>query len=173
MPTIAKNNTSFSGLQVLVGSSIGGWIMLLAALENPSRVHSLVGIAPAPDLLYKRYENLPSQEKDNIKHNKFFLLPSEYGKQPYQISFETILDAGENLVLDKAEVPFNGAVRLIHGMSDATVPYQLSLKLAQKLRSDNVHVHLIKDGDHRMSSNENLDFLAKVLDGLIHCDSSA
>ena len=164
---------SFSGPQILVGSSIGGWIMLLAALENPSRVHSLVGIAPAPDLLYKRYKNLPIQEKDNIKRNKFFLLPSDYNKQPYQISYEAILDAGKNLVLDKAEVPFDGAVRLIHGMNDATVPYPLSLKLAQKLRSDDVYVHLIKDGDHRMSRNENLDFLAKVLDGLILCDASA
>eukprot|EP00112_Aurelia_sp_Birch-Aquarium-sp1_P023532 Seg7046.2 transcript_id=Seg7046.2/GoldUCD/mRNA.D3Y31 product="Mycophenolic acid acyl-glucuronide esterase mitochondrial" protein_id=Seg7046.2/GoldUCD/D3Y31 len=163
----------FAGPQVLVGSSIGGWIMLLAALENPSRMHSLVGIAPAPDLLYNRYKNLPIQEKDNIKNNRLFLLPSDYNKQPYQISFETILDAGKNLVLDKAEVAFDGAVRLIHGMNDATVPYSLSLKLAQKLRSDNVHVHLIKDGDHRMSSNENLDFLAKVLDSLIFCDISA
>ena len=155
------------GPQIIVGSSIGAWIMLLAALERPERINGLIGIAGAPDLLHQRYATLSSNEKDSITKQGFLLLPSDYSKEPYKIPIETIHEASTHLLLEKPVIPIDCPVRLIHGMDDATVPYTLSLTLAQKLRSHNLHVHLIKDGDHRMSTTENLEFLANTLDCMI------
>lgn len=141
--------------------------MLLAALENPAKVKGLVGIAPAPDLLYERYKSLPEKEKYGIKNTGYFSMPSDYWTKAYQLPFQIITDAKKHLLLNKPEIEFDGPVNLIHGMNDATVPYSLSLKLAKKLRSNDLFVHLIKDGDHRLSRDSDLQFLAKILDRMI------
>ena len=157
----------FLGPQIIVGSSIGGWIMLLAALENPAQVQGLVGIAPAPDLLYQRYKSLPDREKYGIKSTGYFSMPSEYWTEPYILPFEIITDAKKHLLLNKPEIAFDGPVHLVHGMDDNTVPYSHSLKLCQRLRSKSTFVHFIKDGDHRLSRDSDLQFLANILDQMI------
>lgn len=158
---------SLIGPSIVVGSSIGSWVMLLATLENPSKVQGLVGIASAPDLLYERYKRLPDREKYGIKHAGYFSLPTDYANKAYQLPFNIITDCEKNLVLNKPEVDYDGRVHLIHGMNDETVPYSLSLKLSQKLRTSNVFVHLIKGGDHQLSRNRDLRFLATILDKMI------
>jgi len=156
------------GPQIIVGSSIGGWIMLLAALENPSKVQGLVGIASAPDLLYQRYKNLPDREKYGIKQSGYFSMPSDYWTEPYRLPYEVITDARKHLLLKKAEIEYDGPVHLIHGMNDGTVPYSYSLKLCEKLRSKSAFVHLIKDGDHRLSRDSDLHVLANILEQMVN-----
>lgn len=156
------------GPQIIVGSSIGGWVMVLAALENPSKVQGLVGIASAPDLLYQRYENLPERERYEIESKGYFPLPSDYWKEPYKLPFRIITDAKKHLLLNRSEIEYNGPVHLIHGMNDVTVPYSCSLELCQKLTSKSTFVHMIKDGDHRLSRDSDLLFLANTLDQMIN-----
>ena len=141
--------------------------MLLAALENPSKVHGLVGIASAPDLLYQRYKDLPESERYEIKTKGYFLLPSDYWEEPYILPFRIITDAKKHLLLSKSEIEYDGPVHLVHGMNDETVPYSYSLELCQKLRSKSTFVHMIKDGDHRLSRDSDLTFLGNILDQMI------
>eukprot|EP00794_Sanderia_malayensis_P000350 gene350-983_t len=160
------------GPQVIVGSSIGAWIMLLAALDNPSRIHGLVGIASAPDFLFQRYASLNNVDKSQVNGQGYYSLPSEYSDQPYRIAIDTMHEAENHLVFGGPQIEIDCAVRLIHGMNDKTVPYKLSVKLAERLKSNNIRVHLVKDGDHRMSKDEDLGLIANNLDEVIFNDSS-
>ena len=141
--------------------------MLLAALANPSKIHGLVGIASAPDLLYQRYKNLPEKEKYGIKNTGYFSMPSQYWEKAYQLPYRIITDAKKHLLLNMPEIDYDGPVHLMHGMNDETVPYSYSLKLSKKLKSNNLFVHLIKDGDHRLSRDSDLKFLANILDQMV------
>ncbi len=98
---------------------------------------------------------------------RYFPLPSDYSDEPYKIPFETIKEASNHLLLSKPEIPIKCPVRLIHGMKDDTVPYKVSLELSGKLKTSDVVVHLIKDGDHRLSKDRNLEFLASVINKMV------
>ena len=141
--------------------------MLLTAIENPSKVHGLVGMAAAPDLMYHRYESISDQEKNELNRSGYFLFPSAFADQPLKLPFRIITDAKEQQVLNKKEICYDGPVHLIHGVDDSTVPYSYAMTISEKLRSTNVSVHLIKDGDHQLSRDSDLKFLSNVLDQLI------
>jgi pimeloyl-ACP methyl ester carboxylesterase len=148
------------GPQVLVGSSMGGWIALL--LARRMAVRALVGIAPAPDftedLMWAEFtpEIRAAIERDGIWHR-----PSEYGA-PYPITRALIEDGRENLLLRgplAVEVP----VRILQGQRDPDVPWHHALRIAEALTGDDVRVHLIKDGDHRLSRPQDLSLLGETL----------
>ena len=155
------------GPQIIVGSSIGAWVMLLSALSAPRRIHGLVGIASAVDFLYQRYEALDLDQKALVEKQGYFPLPSDYSDEPYKIPFPTIKEASEHILLSKPSIEIDCPVRLIHGMNDNVVPYQLSISVAEKLRSVDVRVNLVKNGDHRMSTQEDLRLLERVLDDIL------
>jgi len=146
--------------QILVGSSMGGWIMLLAARARPERVAGLVGIAPAPDFVLRMWEEFPEAVKRELDATGVYRRPSQYSEEPYTITKALIEDGRRHLVMQD-KVPFRGPVRLLHGMLDPDVPWQLSLDLATALESDDVSVTLVKDGDHRLSEP---DDIARLLD---------
>jgi len=155
------------GPQILVGSSLGGWIMLLAALKRPERVAALVGLAPAPDFTE---DIMPAVFTANhiatLERDGRVDLPSDYGDEPYTIT-KTLLDEGrDNLVL-RAPIPLHVPVRLIHGMEDADVPWQTSMRIREQVASTDVEVTLVKNGDHRLSEPHDLARLECVLDALI------
>lgn len=151
------------GKQILIGSSMGGWIMLLAALARPERVAGIIGIASAPDFTEDLIRPaMNGQQACELQENGQFLAPSEYG-DPYPITRHLLDEAREHLLLRGGCIPLTCPVRLLHGMKDADVPWMLSTKLAGKLASDDVQVTYLKDADHRMSDDASLNLLEKTL----------
>jgi pimeloyl-ACP methyl ester carboxylesterase len=138
---------SVDGAVLLVGSSMGGWLMLLAAIARPERVVGLVGIAAAPDFTSWGFTD---EQKAVIRDEGRLVEATPYGDDPY-ITTRTFWDSGEALKLLDAEIAINCPVRLLHGRADADVPWRISLELAEKLRSADVQTTFVKGGDHRLS----------------------
>ena len=164
---IAVLDSLTEGPQVLVGSSMGGWIMLLAALARPSRVHALVGIAAAPDfiedLVWPRLD--PAQQRE-LRETGTVTLPSEYDPTGYTYRLSLFEDGKRHLVMRRA-IAIECPVRLLHGISDASVPWQTSLSLSERLASRDILVTLVKNGDHRLSRDADLERLGRTLDELL------
>ena len=146
---------------VLVGSSMGGWLMLLVALAAPARVAGLVGIAAAPDFTGWGYE---AAQKAMLAAGETVFEANPYGPEPTPTHPGFWAD-GERQTLLKGErsIPLDCPVRLIHGQRDADVPWRLSLELAAALRSDAIQVRLVKDGDHRLSRDDDIALLLGTL----------
>ena len=154
------------GPQVLVGSSMGGWIMLLAALARPGRVAALVGTAAAPDFTEDLIAaSLTAAQWDALATDGVVHLESEYG-DAVPITAALLEDGRRRLVL-REPVPLEIPVRLIHGAADADVPWQTSLRLANALSASDVEVIVVKDGDHRLSAPDDVARLCAVLERLL------
>ncbi|WP_029010620.1 alpha/beta hydrolase [Azospirillum halopraeferens] len=155
------------GPQVLVGSSMGGWMMLLVARQRPERVAGLVGIASAPDftedLIWAR---LDEATRATILREGRWHRPSAYFDTPKPVT-RTLIEEGRNHLLLRAPVPFAGPVRLLHGMRDEDVPWQTSVRLAEALTTADVRLTLVKDGDHRLSRDSDLDLIARAVGELV------
>ncbi len=155
------------GPQILVGSSLGGWLMLLAALARPERIAGLVGIAAAPDatedLMWQRF---PPDMREAILRDGAARLPSEYSAEGYLFT-RPLIEEGRLHLLMRSTIPVTCPVRLLHGMKDPDVPWQTSLALAEKLASRDVAVTLVKDGDHRLSGESDLTLLTRTVTGLL------
>lgn len=161
------------GPQIIVGSSMGGWIGLLAALARPDRVAGFVGIAAAPDFTQDMmWDTYGEGIREQLRREGVYYEPSEYGEDPYPITMKLIEEGRDHLVLRDA-IPLHCPVRLIQGQQDNDVPWQTAVKLAERLDSDDVEVTLIKQGDHRLSSPEDLARLERVLDLLLDSEESA
>jgi pimeloyl-ACP methyl ester carboxylesterase len=164
---IAVLDSLTHGQQILVGSSMGGWIMLLAALAGPVRIHALVGVAAAPDftedLLWPRLDAAQLQE---LRETGAVTLPSEYDPAGYTYRMSLFEDGKRHLVT-RDPIALDCPVRLLHGMADKSVPWQTSLSLAERLTSPDVVVNLVKDGDHRLSREPDLARLGRTLDELL------
>ena len=150
------------GRQILVGSSMGGWIMLLAALARRERVAGLVGIAPAPDFVIRMAEQFPPEMKAALQRDGFVPRPSPYSPEPYVITRRLIEEGHDHLLLDRP-VDLAMPVRLLHGLQDDAVPWQLSLTIAERLVSQDVRVTFVKNGDHRLSTDADLDLLCATV----------
>jgi pimeloyl-ACP methyl ester carboxylesterase len=148
-----------TGPQVLVGSSMGGWIMLLVAQRFAERVNGLVGIAPAPDFVLRMEEALSDDQKADLDRQGYTNRPTPYSDDPYIISKKLLDDGKANLVLEGGGHLFSGPVRILHGMEDDAVPWQNSLELMDKLASADVRITYIKGGDHRLSEPDQLEML--------------
>jgi pimeloyl-ACP methyl ester carboxylesterase len=152
------------GRQVLIGSSMGGWIMLLAALARIERIRALVGIAAAPDFTEDLvWSRLNAAQRNELRETGAVTLPSRYDPAGYTYRLG-LFDDGRRHLLMRAEIPLLCPVRLLHGMLDDAVPWQTSLRLAGHLNSRDVAVTLVKEGDHRLSSGADLARLAATLD---------
>jgi pimeloyl-ACP methyl ester carboxylesterase len=164
--SVAVLDSLTEGRQILVGSSMGGWIMVLAALARPERVAGLVGIAAAPDattdLMLARFNE---EQRRELHKTGRVILPSEFDPAGYLYTRALIEDGNRNLVL-RGPIRLSCKVRLLHGMEDKSVPWQQSLGLCERLQSRDVELTLVKDGDHRLSRDEDLVRLARVLDEL-------
>ncbi len=147
---------------VLVGSSMGGWLMLLVALELPLKIKGLIGIAAAPDFTEWGFSDA---QKQNLAAGEILHEDNPYGPEPTPTHPAFWADGQANRLLDK-EIPLLCPVRLIHGQADPDVPWQVSLRLAAALRSADVQVHLVKDGDHRLSRPQDLALLLQTVAAL-------
>jgi pimeloyl-ACP methyl ester carboxylesterase len=154
------------GPQLLVGSSMGGWIMLLAALARPDRVAGLIGLAAAPDFTETLiWHRLPTEARAALQRDGLWQEPSRYSDKPYAITRKLIEDGRKHLLLE-LPIAVHCPVRLIHGMEDPDVPWQHAMLIAERLLSTHVTVTLVKDGDHRLSRAEDLARLCRIVDGM-------
>lgn len=150
------------GPVVLVGSSMGGWLMLLAALERPDRVAGLVGVAPSPDFTdwgFSLDEKMAILRKGRIER------PSDYDAP--LVTTRAFWQSGEaNRVLHRA-LDIDCPLRILHGQRDPDVPWRNSLELMGRVRSDDVHLTLVRDGDHRLSRPRDIALLLRTVADLV------
>lgn len=152
------------GPQVLVGSSMGGWIALLLARRRAPR--ALVGIAPAPDFTEDlMWAEFSSEVRATIERDGVWHRPSEYGA-PYPITRALIEDGRRHLLL-RAPLPVEVPLRILQGQRDPDVPWQHALRIAETVTGTDVRIHLVKDGDHRLSRPEDLALLGETLAPLL------
>lgn len=150
------------GRVVLVGSSMGGWIALLLARRFPERLAGLVGIAAAPDFTEKlMWPAFSFEQRAALMAQGRIELPSEYGT-PTPVTRALIEDGRQQQVLE-TPLPIAAPVRLLQGQRDPDVPWQLALRVADHIQGDDVRVHLIKDGDHRLSRPADLALLSATV----------
>ena len=149
-----------SGPQVVVGSSMGGWLALLLAREVAKRqsepsLAGLVLIAPAPDFTEElMWKGLSADARKEIETKGLWLRPSEYG-DPYPITRALIEDGRKHLVLGSS-INVGCPVRILQGAKDPDVPWQHAFALTSQLPSDDVVLTLIQDGDHRLSRPQDI-----------------
>ena len=151
------------GPLVLIGSSMGGWLMLLAALARPERVEALVGIAAAPDFTDWGYSD---EQKAALATNGRLEEPNPYGDQP-TVTTRAFWENGQALRLLEGPIAIDCPVRLLHGQADPDVPWALAPDLAGRLRSSDVQTILVKDGDHRLSREGDLALLIATVSILL------
>jgi pimeloyl-ACP methyl ester carboxylesterase len=151
------------GPVMLVGSSMGGWLMLLCALARPERIHALVGIAAAPDFTgwgFTDDQKLALLEAGRLEE------PSPHGEAPY-VTTRAFWESGETLRLLGDAIAIDCPVRLLHGLADSDVPWRISLTLIERLRTPDARLALVKDGDHRLSRPADLELLIDTVAGLL------
>lgn len=151
------------GPVVLVGSSMGGWIMLLAALARSDRVVGLVGIAAAPDFTDWGFT---AEQKAILASQGRLEEPSDYSPEP-TVTTHAFWLSGEGNRLLQGPIDLPVPARLVHGQCDPDVPWHHSLTLAGLLGSDDVQTLLVKDGDHRLSRPQDIDLILRVLKELL------
>ena len=151
---------------MLVGSSMGGWISLLTALKRPERVHSLIGLAAAPDFTQWIEEGMNEAQRKDIQDQGYFELPNEYDDTPYIITRRLIEDSRQNFLLNN-DINIEAPVRLIQGKADTDVPWQTAERIKEKITGNDVETLLIEDADHRLSSAEQFDLINKTAQELL------
>ena len=150
------------GPVVLIGSSMGGWLMLLVALARPGQVAGLVGIAAAPDFTDWGFA---ADDKARLASGETLYADNPYGPEPTP-THPAFWQDGERLRLLDQPIALACPVRLLHGQQDPDVPWQIALRLAAALHGDDVQVTLIKDGDHRLSRAADIAVLLRTVDSL-------
>jgi pimeloyl-ACP methyl ester carboxylesterase len=156
-----------SGRMILVGSSMGGWVMLLAGLalgadRGRDRLAGLVGLAPAPDFTDWGYDE---SRKQRLAAGETVFEDNAYGPEPTPTHSAFWASGQANLLL-ASEIALDVPVRLLHGQRDAEVPPTISLRLAEALRSPDVQLTLVKDGDHRLSREADIELLLRTVAAL-------
>jgi len=154
------------GPQVVVGSSMGGWIALLLAKRMPERFAGLVGIAAAPDFTEDGiWARLDAAQRAELMERGRIVLPSDYDEAGYAITRRMIVEGREVLVLRAAlALPF--PVRLLQGTADTDVPMQVALRLLAHIDCADARLTLVKDADHRFSAPRELALIGKTVHGI-------
>jgi len=151
-----------TGPLILVGSSMGGWLSLLIALERKDRVAGVIGLAAAPDFTREIKAQMNARQKNELSENGFFLLPPVGTEDPLPIT-RGLLEDGEDHCLLGAPIAIKCPVRLIQGMKDADVPWQTAHRIANAITGKDKEVFLREKGDHRLSAPDDLALLAKTV----------
>ena len=151
------------GPVVLVGSSMGGWLMLHAALARKARIAGLVGIASAPDFTGWGYSE---EQKLTLLREGRLVEPNPYYPEP-SVTTRIFWESGEAMRLMHGALDIDCPIRLLHGAEDQDVPWAWALEILRKVRSADVQLHLVKDGDHRLSRDADLALLVATVKTLM------
>ena len=155
------------GPQILVGSSLGGWIGLHYAYENPDKVHGFVGIASAVQFTDEIFEGLSDSERVGLSRKGYVELPSDYEDGAYYISAQLLEDGKQFRLFDK-EVNYQCPIRLLHGLDDVDVSPSVSRKILNHVNSNDIAMKLVEGADHRFSD----DYCQKLIIETIESISS-
>jgi pimeloyl-ACP methyl ester carboxylesterase len=156
---------------IFVGSSMGGWISLLAArhlMEKQPRIApaGIVLIAPAVDMTERlMWDRFPEDLRTSVQETGVYHRPSAYSEDPYPITWKLIEDGRRHLLLDQP-IQTGCPVHILQGMEDPDVPWSHTLQLVEHLPGDSVSLTLIKDGDHRLSRPEDIDRLIAAVEAI-------
>lgn len=157
-----------TGRQVLVGSSMGGWIALLLARALPDRVAGLVLVAAAPDFTEDlMWAGFSAKQRAEVLEQGQTLEPSDYGA-PYEVTRRLIEDGRQHLVL-RARLALPYPVRLLQGTADADVPQAVALRLMDHAESPDLRLTLVKGADHRFSTPECLAMISTAVEDVTRC----
>ncbi len=160
--TLAVIDALTTGRLVIVGSSMGGWIALLAALARRELVAGLVGVAAAPDFTEElMWEAMSFAERREIMDKGVIMVPNPYGGA-YPVT-RALIEDGRNHLLLGQPIALDCPVRLLHGQRDAEVPWEMALRIAERVESPDTRIILVKDGDHRLSRPQDLTLLCGVV----------
>lgn len=144
------------GRAVLVGSSMGGWIALLLALESSEQLAGLVGIAAAPDFTRTMHDDiLNDAQRQELDVRGVLRIPNDYSNEPYLITKALIADGEQHCLLDRTHI-FSAPIRLVQGMKDNDVPWQTAYRIKNVIKGGDVKVLLVESGNHRLSRVEDL-----------------
>ncbi len=149
------------GPQILIGSSMGGWLMMLAAKTRPQRIKGMIGLAAAPDFGKGLYASLNKKNKKEI-NTQGITKYSSYGFS-YYLTKKFFIEAEKNKVLKKP-FRFTKPLVLIHGLKDTTVKEDIPRKILKKVTGKNVNIIYLKDSDHSLSSDTDLKMITKSID---------
>jgi pimeloyl-ACP methyl ester carboxylesterase len=167
-----------NGPQILVGSSMGGWLALLAARAfaargESSRLAGLVLIAPAVDFTETLiWERLPAEARHKIETEGFWLRPSAYSPDPYVITRQLIEEGRQHLLLD-GTITTHCPVHILQGMQDEDVPWRHAVTLSEHIAGDPVILTLVKDGDHRLSREADLLRLTTAIEQIAAAENAS
>ena len=139
--------------QILVGSSLGGWIGLNYAFRNPDKVRGFVGIASAVQFTDEIFEELTQAEKEDLSRKGFVEMPSDYEDGSYYISAKLIEDGKQFRLFDR-EVNYHCPIRLLHGLNDTDVSPSVSRRILQHVSSNDIAMKLVEGADHRFSDSD-------------------
>ena len=162
------------GAQIVVGSSMGGWLALLLARELRRRAEKirkanlagLVLIAPAVDFTEElMWKKLPATVKQTLQRDGMWTRPSEYAAEGYVITRKLIEEGRDHLLLGDT-IETGCPVRILQGVRDPDVPWQHAVELVSRLAQDDVVLTLVKDGDHRLSREEDIAQLIRTVESL-------
>lgn len=155
-----------TGQQILVGSSMGGWIALLLARRHPDLVAGLIGIAAAPDFTQDGIAaKLNPEQSRQLRQEGRIALPSQYSDEPYVLTRHLIEEGRDHLVL-RTPLRLDCPVRLLHGTADPDVDPAVALRLLDHLDGPDTRLTLVKGADHRFSDDRSLDILGRTIDEL-------
>ena len=159
-----------SGPQILIGSSMGGWIALLlaralATAGETRRLKGLILIAPAVDFTAHLWDGLSKEIRRTIETEGKWLRPSQYSPEPYPITRRLIEEGRDHLLLG-GTIRTHAPVHILQGMQDPDVPWKRATLLVEHLAGDPAVLTLIKDGDHRLSREEDLQRLFAAIEAI-------
>ena len=149
---------------IIIGSSMGGWIALLTALKNID-VNGIIGIASAPDFTKNEWDKLSETEKEEFKSSGSILFPDDdYGD--YEVFYEFVKDGFQHEIMNDA-IKITCPVRLLHGKLDKVIAYNVSERIIEQLSTSDKSLTIIEDGDHNLSRQEDLEILFTKIKELI------
>ena len=149
------------GPQILIGSSMGGWLMMLAAKARPQRIKGLIGLAAAPDFGKDLYKALNKKNKKEIS-TKGITKYTSYGFS-YYLTKKFFVEAENNRVLKKP-FRFSKPMVLIHGLKDNVVKEDVPRKILKKVTGKNVNIIYLKESDHRLSKENDLKMITQSIE---------
>ena len=143
---------------IIIGSSMGGWISLIVSLRNLNLISGLIGIASAPDFVVGEWNRLSDDQKTQIKNDGKIIINWDKYNDDYTITYKFLEDGMNNILLNSA-INIDCPIRLLHGRLDQVVSYETSEKIIEKITSKNKKLTIIEDGDHSLSRESDLQIL--------------
>ena len=143
---------------IIIGSSMGGWISLNVSLRNLNLISGLIGVASAPDFVVGEWNRLSNDQKTQIKNDGKIIINWDKYNDDYTITYKFLKDGMNNMLLNSA-INVDCPIRLLHGRLDQVVSYETSEKIIEKITSKNKKLTIIEDGDHSLSRESDLHIL--------------